>query len=307
MDIPERYEDVTAEWLTQALRAGGVLDGRAVSGFQVEPLGADRSRTSSLARIAVEYDGNPDGLADSLFAKFVSRIPGNREFVAQSDLFRREIALHESLGNTIQLNMPLLYFGLAREGSDVAVLLLEEIKAKSKADLPIEQRPLTPSEASLALSELSKMHARWWEDRALQGYPWLRPVDSEGRRSLYRLYSEAWAGMRDALAPVLTPAELQICDGLSSYLPTVMSELNRMPITLCHGDFNLGNLLWDELGEPGTVWAVDWQLPTREPAVIDVAWFVGLGVSRRDLHLVRQEYLPGYHRALVAHGATGYD
>ena len=26
MDIPERYEDVTAEWLTQALRTGGVLD-----------------------------------------------------------------------------------------------------------------------------------------------------------------------------------------------------------------------------------------------------------------------------------------
>ena len=25
LGIPERYEDVTAEWLTQALRAGGVL------------------------------------------------------------------------------------------------------------------------------------------------------------------------------------------------------------------------------------------------------------------------------------------
>jgi|AP95_1055475.scaffolds.fasta_scaffold63194_2 hypothetical protein len=26
LDIPERYEDVTAEWLTKTLRAGGVLD-----------------------------------------------------------------------------------------------------------------------------------------------------------------------------------------------------------------------------------------------------------------------------------------
>ena len=129
LDIPERYEDVTAEWLTQALRSGGVLGDQAVSGFRIEPLGADRSRTSSLARITLEYDGHPEGLPDSLFAKFVSRIPGNRKLVAEFGIFRTEIELYENLGDAIPLNMPRLYFGLAPDGSDVAVLLLEEIKA----------------------------------------------------------------------------------------------------------------------------------------------------------------------------------
>ena len=101
LEIPERYEDVSAEWLTQALRTGGVLADQAVSCFRIEPLGADRSRTSSLARITVEYDGHPEGLPGSMFAKFVSRIPGNREFVAELGLFRREIELYENLGDAI--------------------------------------------------------------------------------------------------------------------------------------------------------------------------------------------------------------
>ena len=42
LDIPERYEDVTAEWLTQALRAGGVLGEQSVTGFEVKPLSAAR-------------------------------------------------------------------------------------------------------------------------------------------------------------------------------------------------------------------------------------------------------------------------
>ena len=200
-----------------------------------------------------------------------------------------------------------MYFGLAKDGSDVAVLLLEEIKAISKADLPVAQRSLTPSEARLALRELSKMHAGWWEDHALQGYPWLATVDSEGRRFLYQLYPEAWAGMRDALEPSLAPAEVRICDGLSSYLPTLMSELDRMPVTLCHGDFHQGNLLWDRTGEPGTVWVVDWQGPTRGPAILDVAWFLGSGVARADVHMVRQDCLPEYHRALRAGGVAHYE
>ena len=112
--------------------------------------------------------------------------------------------------------------------------------------------------------------------------------------------------MRGALEPALTSAEVRICGGLSSYLPTLMSELDKMPVTLCHGDFHGENLMWDEIGEPRTVWAVDWQIASKGPAIIDVAWFLGTGVSRADLYLVRQDYLPEYHSALLARGVTHY-
>ena len=164
MDIPERYEDVTAEWLTQALRAGGVLDGQSVTDFRVEPISAAKSRMSSLARISVQFDDYADELPGTLFAKFVSRIPDNREFARKGDLFLREVALYQAFGSQIPMNLPRLYFGGVRPDSEVGILLLEEINGMSKDGLGIDDMPLTPTETRLALQELSKMHANWWGD-----------------------------------------------------------------------------------------------------------------------------------------------
>ena len=90
-------------------------------------------------------------------------------------------------------------------------------------------------------------------------------------------------------------------------MPTLLSEMGKMPVTLCHGDFHFSNLLWDEIGEPSTVWAVDWQRPTKGPAVMDVATLLGLGVANTDVRIVRQEYLPVYHSDLLAHGVIDYE
>ena len=307
LGIPEKYEDVTAEWLTRALRAGGVLADQSVSSFGFEPISAARSRVSSLARISVRYDGHSKGLPDTMFAKFVSRIPANRERAKQRNLFRTEIALYENFGDIMPLNMPRMYFGGAEEGSDVAVLLLEEVKGTSKAGLPlVDEWSLTRLEALLGLRELSKMHARWWEDPTLGEHAWLLPVDSDRRRHEYQSYEEGWASLREVLEPTLNHAEYRICKALGEYLPTLMLQLDNMRVTLCHGDYHVGNLLWDNLGEPETLWAVDWQEPAVGPAVLDVAFFLGIAVPKADLKFVRGDYLPEYHNALLGGGVTDY-
>ncbi|MCH8870703.1 MAG: phosphotransferase [Chloroflexi bacterium] len=305
IDIPERYEDVTADWLTQALRAGGVLDGQSVSSFHVEPLSASKSRTSSLARITVKYNGHSGDLPTSMFAKFVSRIPANRKFASDMGLFRREVALYGTLGSSIPLDMPIMYFGDVRENSDIGVLLLQEIDGMSKEG-PVEEMSLSPSEAKLALNALSKMHAKWWADLSLNSHTWLRTIDDPGRVERYEAYADAWAKLKHLMEPVCSASEIRICDRLSNYLPGLTSDLKKIPMTLCHGDFHLGNLLWDQLGEPETVWTLDWQGPAISPAVTDVAWFLSIGVPKQDLYLLRGEYLPGYHTALMEGGVTGY-
>lgn len=308
LGIPERYEDVTNEWLTQALRAGGVLGKQTVIGFSVEPISATRSRLSSLASISVSYDEPSSDLPDTLFAKFVSRIPANRALAADRGVFQSEIALYKHLGGMMPLNMPKLYFGLAEETSDVAVLLLEEIDGIPKSGLPgVDEWSLTKSEALLALRELSGMHSKWWEDESLGEHSWLLPVDSDRRRMNYRTYEQAWNRLRDMMAPALSASEMRICDRLAGFLPTLLSELEQMPKTLCHGDYHAGNLLWDELGEPSTVWVVDWQGASIGPAIQDVANLLGMCVTRGELKFVRQDYLPEYHGILVNGGVNDYE
>lgn len=306
--IPERYEDVTAEWLTQALRAGGVLNGQTVTSFKVDPIDAARSRLSNLARIRVEYDEYVEGAPSTLFAKFVSRIPANRERAYHRDLFKTEIALYQNLGDAAPLNMPRMYFGGAREESDIAVLLLEEIQGLSKAGLGmVEEWSVTRGEATLAVREVAKMHAKWWQDPTLAEQNWLLPFKSERLINSYDAYEVAWSKMRDVLVPVLGPEQIRICDGLNEYLPTVLSELDKMPVTLLHGDFHAGNLMWDRIGTPETVWAVDWQVSGRGPIVLDVSMLLGMGVPTNELQSVREVYLPEYHAALLNAGIDQYE
>jgi hypothetical protein len=307
MNIPERHEDVTADWLTEALRSGGVIGEQAVTEFEVEPLGAELSRNSSLAKISLWYEGDASGLPDTMFAKFVSRVPDNRELASRFGLFQREIKVYKNLGSSIPLNIPKLYFGFASEESDVSILLMEEVKAVSKASLPSEQRPLTAGEAALGLNEMAKTHAHWWEDQALGDYGWLLNVDNDVRRQTYQSFDGAWSKLQGIMEPVFTPAELQLCHGLSSYLTTLLAHLDSIPVTLCHGDANEENLLWDAPGNPNSVWFVDWQFPARAPAVLDIAWFLGIGVNKSDLPFVRQDFLPAYHSELVNRGVTLYD
>ncbi|MDP6715407.1 MAG: phosphotransferase [SAR202 cluster bacterium] len=306
LKIPERHEDVTADWLTQALRSGGVIGDEAIRKFRMEPLDANVSRTSSLARIGVEYDGEGDGLPHSMFAKFVSRIPENRAYSEAHGYFRREIELYKNFGDAIPLNMPRLYFGASTGNTDVAIVILEDIDAISKASFPLDKRSLSSGEATLALRELAKMHAKWWEDDTLCDYGWLNSVDGSDRMLLYQSYEEGWSRIRDVLGPRLTPDAARICEGLSDYLPTLLSELESIPATLCHGDCHYGNLLWDEIGNPSKVWVIDWQMTALAPAVLDVSWLMAFGIAPDDLPFVRRDYLPEYHRALANCGVTDY-
>ncbi|MCH8103009.1 MAG: hypothetical protein IIB28_07640, partial [Chloroflexi bacterium] len=51
---------------------------------------------------------------------------------------------------------------------------------------------------------------------------------------------------------------------------------------------------------------LDWQIPTRGPAIMDVGWFLSLGLNVGDVGLLRSLFLPSYHRALESHGLESY-
>lgn len=307
LEIPEKYEDVTAEWLTAALREGGVISDATVSGFEIEPLGADRSRASSLARFELTYDGPSDNLPSSLFAKFVSRIPENRAVIAEFDPFHREIEFYRNLGTEIPLDIPRYYYGAESSDSDLAVLLLEEIDAiPNLEDVPLAESGLTEREATLALTQIAKMHAAWWKSPRLSEYSWLGFVEGAGRKRLYREYPGAWVNLRPVIQSTLTPEAMDICDRLERFLPTLLSELGRMPETLCHGDYHIQNVLWDRPGDPTRIWILDWQAPVRGPAVLDVANFLSIGLNGRDIGMLRDSLLPSYHAALSSHGVKSY-
>ena len=86
LTIPKTPADMTAEWLTAALRETKTITGAKVASFDVEPdIAAGSGFMGQLARVALRYDAPEPGAPASLIAKFPMYDPENRGI---ADLFR---------------------------------------------------------------------------------------------------------------------------------------------------------------------------------------------------------------------------
>ncbi|MCI0856621.1 MAG: hypothetical protein J4N98_08010, partial [Chloroflexi bacterium] len=85
LKIPASNE-VTAEWLTSALRSGGVIKDASVTSLEFEgDIAAGVGFMGQLARIKPTYDQAEEGAPALIIAKFPAAAPDNREI---AEVFR---------------------------------------------------------------------------------------------------------------------------------------------------------------------------------------------------------------------------
>ena len=90
--IPERLDDLTPEWLTEALREGGHLEGAGeVTSVEREILGEGEGFMGDIARLRLWYEGG-EGPA-SVVAKMPR--PENRAFGELVGAYERESCFYE--------------------------------------------------------------------------------------------------------------------------------------------------------------------------------------------------------------------
>ena len=106
-----------------------------------------------------------------------------------------------------------------------------------------------------------------------------------------------------AVAAELDPPEAAVLDAARELLAVWMFDEGER-FAVVHGDYRLDNLLFDD--GRGTVAVVDWQMAAHGPALGDVAYFVGAGLLPDDRRAHERDLVATYHRALDAHGVTGY-
>ena len=80
MSIPTNSDEITASWLTTALRGAGVIDLARVVSFEVSPVG-QIGMTGQIMRLRFGFDENEAGAPESVVAKFSSADPQARTIV----------------------------------------------------------------------------------------------------------------------------------------------------------------------------------------------------------------------------------
>ncbi len=288
-------DDITADWLTSALRA--TTPDVQVRSVEVEQIGT--GQTGANFRLHLDADPGVGGtLPPTLVAKTAAGDRAQRERVSAG--YRNEIGFYTVFRDRVQIRTPRCWHAEISDDSCSFVLLLDDL---APARPGVQAEGCTVDQAVDAIRNLAGLHAPVWNDASLSDHrEWLSTLT--GKRG------EFLGTIAVSAAEVFTT---RYADELGDDVDTLRrsAELTGRwaafdPGTsaLVHGDYRLDHLMFPERG-PG-VSAVDWQTLAVGPPARDLAYFLAtsLHVDERRVH--ERALVHEYVDALRALGVDDY-
>jgi hypothetical protein len=282
---------VTNEWLAGAL-------GARVSAFSIEPIGVGVGLVCDLVRIRVEHDGDAPA---SVIAKFPSPSEENRFVALVLNMYGRETRFYRDLACDTPLSSPRCHAVDHDPDADEFVLVLEDLDGARVVD---QLEGIGRADAELAVDQLARMHARWWNDPALDWVP--RLCDAPYPDAVCAAFAGAWAPIQEICADLLTPSVRALGDRFTELIPTLMTKLSEPPWSLSHGDYRIDNLFFSDDPERPLV-AIDWQLYDRSRGSRDLSYLVSQSMVSEVRAACERALVERYAGRLAEYGITGYD
>ena len=299
LPIADRPEALTAQWLTDALRAAGHLGAASVAAVELTPVGTGQMCDS--VRLSLRYDQRCEA-PTSLVAKLPAADETSRETARSLRSYENEVRFYQQLAAALPISTPKVFHADIDVDTASFVLLLEDAAPARQGD---QLAGCTPEVAKVAVDELVQLHAPRWGDPSLASMEWLHRDREEGQQFMAMLLPTLWEGFRQRYDAQLGPEVHQAGDALFAELEAYLFA-DTEPWSIVHGDYRLDNLLFDPApgGVPVTV--VDWQTCTHGPPLQDVAYFIGAGLLVDARRASEEELVRGYHAGLQAQGVGDY-
>ncbi|MFV1989211.1 MAG: oxidoreductase family protein, partial [Acidimicrobiales bacterium] len=286
--IPESVEDLTAEWL------GDVL-GLQVDSVEVEQVGLGVGLVGELHRMTPVY-GSSRG-PDSLVAKIQAPAEETRFVAHLLSMYEREVAFYEIVRERTEIGSPTCYHSAFDPETQAFVILIEDL---GRGRNPNQLDGMLVSDAELAVDELAKMHASWWNDESLSEYDWsIRLCDSPFSDAVVMTYQGGWPVIQDMFAEHVTDSVQALGDRFDALLPGLMARLSEPPFTMSHGDYRAENMFFLDGEDPGLV-LVDWQLSFRARGGCDLAYLLSGSLQTADRQAHEEHLVRRYADGLLA-------
>lgn len=337
--IPEAVDELSPEWLTQALHARGHLPADAhVEKVSAETIGDGEGFMGVIARLSLHFEGDPGKAPHSLIVKLPTQSLDNRVMGEMLGAYWREIHFYEELASEVPVRVPALYYSALtpdtmREKSDDVVRVLDRfpgwlvarlngltrwlvkrnahryvllIEDLAPARVGDQLRGGAPEACEPVLRAAAAMHARYWNDGALGDRFWLAR-QTAGARMRQRIFRQAAPRFRARYPELMASADpngpAAIVDWLEANGMVLSLALHaEAPQTLLHCDFRLDNVYFAEAGEEEQVIFGDWQMTGYGAAAYDVAYLLSGALTTEITEREERALLGTYHEALRAGG-----
>ena len=302
LSIPHKPEDITSEWMTDALRSSGIITTSSVTSIDAGDTAAGHGFTGQIARLTVTYDSYEEGAPKSIIAKFPSYDPAIRAAVTDSAMsYEREIRCYENLLGYVHLSTPLCYYSVYDAESGGCILLLQDLAPARFGD-----NVGNPSREDIesAIRAIGMFHADFWESTRLADLDWI-PGFAQDAEVRQRAFRQAKGPFLSTWSKFLQPTTIDIVERLGGSLARIRRQLSRPPRTILHGDYRLDNLAFVGSEDGPTV--IDWQAASIGRSVADIAYCIVYCIDPKERRDLESELLKLYHSVLVVHGVRGYD
>lgn len=305
LSIPDTPNDITPQWLTDALCSIDTSLNVVVTSLCIEPI-AELTCAGQLARLHISFNQPQLTLPSRLIVKLHAPDEPIRAKTRPFTPDQHEILFYQQLASEIPLCIPHCYYSAMNVTDGKYVRILEDLAPAKAGD---QIRGSTAKETELALRAIASFHAYWWKNGKLEEYDWLThsSTDSDSaNRWVLEEYQKAFPIFVNKTGNLLTEAVKAFGERLPKKL-TDNPQHGKPLQTLVHGDFRLENVFFGEsLGEQGFA-VIDWQDVSLGEGVWDVAWFIGgcLQVTPKR-QAEEQQLLKMYHETLKANGVSGY-
>lgn len=295
--LPLTLPEISCEWLSEAL--SGSCPGVEVTAFECD---GEMHTTSSKARLRLSYNeaGRRAGLPASMYIKGGF----NRRVLKRIwSALAIEVRFFIEAAPEMDVNIPRCHFARIDEESRQAIVLLEDLSARS-VSFGVLTDPISPDRVAAMLELMAKYHGHWWGDPRLPRYAsWKEPMHLYMKWQLRR---DWWEKVLEMPQGELMPPGLRDPDLLERAIDTLWEMNERLPQTFVHGDPHLGNTFFERDGAPGLL---DWQCSMRGPWVHDVSYFITCALAVDDRRAHERNLLRHYLDALAASGGEppGFD
>ena len=250
----------------------------------------DRIGTGQMSRnFRVSFGG------ETVVVKLASDDESSRGTGVGMGAYLREVAFYENLADRLGDSVPHCHFAAYDDAEGWFTLVLADIAGATQGD---QIEGCTPEQAAVALDALARIHAPVMGDLALSAAEWLNQPNPLNQDLLLQL----WPVFRARYDDLVSDAHAEAIDAFLPSLDGWYAE-QRPPLGIVHYDYRLDNLLFAE----GACTAVDWQTVGWGPSMIDVAYFLGTGLSTEDRRVHEEELVRGYHERLLELGVQGFD
>jgi aminoglycoside phosphotransferase (APT) family kinase protein len=297
--MPATPADLTPEWLTAALRAGG-LD-VVVRAVRTTPFGEGAGMLSLLVRAELEYESGA-GPA-SVVVKMPTHQEGNRATAVGFHCYEREVGFYMTAAARTPARTPRIYHADI-EGAEDFVLVMEDFRGYHIGDQVVG---CTVEQARLCMTTIAELHASFWsrvDDPAFDFVPYHWP--SYFSDAMHQGTLALWDRLLE-LAGDAVPGPVR--DAKERYLaaiPGMQEWITAEPRTLVHGDFRMDNLYFGQADGQAPLALGDWQGMVRGKGAHDIAYYLTQSMPIEPRRAHERELIARWHAGLAAGGVTDY-